>query len=219
MTDQNLTGEPVQGGQTGGQPTTPVTPGTESQPSQGPEITLESVYQELQDVKQQVGKRQSVKDKAINKLEGRVENMEERIERYEAYRQQGMSPDEAKYRMEVDDIIAERRSSEQPAGAAPQPGTPSVDPQAVLSATGLQANDPDVVKILGQGGDPTAALINLSNQRKVQPNPAGMMPTGGGGTPEQDLWQQYQNEVAPVRGNQWEVAQIQAKYRAKGLQV
>jgi hypothetical protein len=220
MSDQNPNGEPQGGEQTAGSQPDPVTPSGESQTSDGSERTLESVYQEVQELKKQVGKRQSAKDKAIDKLDKKVDGL---IDRYEQKRQAGLSPEQAQHAIDTEDMLAAYKAGEfvppqveQPAGQATPPEAPKVDPQVLLSTVGLKNDDPEVTKILKDNPDPTAALVDLAAKRKKPAAPQTVMPTGGGATPAPaDVVAEYQKEIkeARDRGDDWAIAQIQGKYR------
>ena len=230
MNVQNPGGEPPAGAPTDGQPAGPVTPPGESQPSQGSEITLESLSAKLDALEQQFGNRQSAKDKGVEAAKAdaaaarsEVSALQEQLARYDQLKEGGMTSEDAQFRMRMENFMTSMAGPsgiEQPPGAAPLQVAPSSEAQAVLSATGLSPEDPEVTAILGQPGDPTTALVHLANRRKVNPNPATIMPGGGGpAKPSPELWDQYQKEVVPARGNLREVSRIQAKYRALGLEV
>jgi ribosome-binding protein aMBF1 (putative translation factor) len=227
MSDQTPNGEPQGGEQTAGKPTDPVTPPGEKQTSDGSELTLENVYQKVLAIEKSAGKRQSAKDKAIDKLDKKVDGL---IERYEEKRQSGMSPEQAQHALDTEDMLAAYKSGEfappqveQPTGQATPPDTPKVDAQVLLTATGLSDSDPEVTKILKDQADPTAALVELSAKRKKPAAPQTVMPSSGGSTPAPaNVVEDYQKEIKEARlhGDDWKVAQIQAKYRKEhGLEV
>jgi hypothetical protein len=231
MNVQNPSGEPPAGEPTAGQPAGPVTPPGAEPTSQGEQVTIEGLSSRLDQLEKSFGKRQSAKDKGVEdakkdaaQAKSEVQEMRDILDRFQELTAGGMSREDAEFRMRTEAFMSQLSPEGgigQPSGPAPQQEAPSVDPQAVLTAVGLEATDPEVTAILGKGGDPTPALIELSNKRKMPANPANVMPTGSGPAPKGDLWDQYQKEVAPLRANKnsFAIAQVQAKYRKLGLQV
>jgi len=230
MTDQNPAGEPLAGG-VQGMPNAGTSPtANESQTSKDSGPTLEDVLKRLDSLEKAT---QSAKDKAIYEARKDIETLREqnktlaeRLDRYDQLREGGMSHDDAKWRMEVEEMLQERNQQpstnvESDQGMATQDRTPAVDPQVTIQAAGLDPADPQVTAILNQEGDPTQALLSLAASRKQTPSPDRVMTTGSGSSvpPEPDLWEQYRKEVALHRGNIKVVSEIQAKYARLGLPV
>lgn len=172
---------------------------------------------------------QSGKDKGVKKLTDEVDSLKEQLARYEKLRSKGLDPEEAAYRMEVEQLLAERRggraSTPVPAqGGGGSPTQPAViDHTALLDNLGLDPNSPEVLAIVRAGGDLSQQVIafgNLAAQKRAkpqpQPNPAQQVPTGGGlptGSVTSDsLMRKYQELTKNVPPGQ---AGIQARQSAK----
>ena len=214
MDESNMESAPSSGAQ--GQPSPGVSGSSGGQPSSPVDgSAFEAVLKKLNELDSQVRAFQSGKDKGIAKLSKEFDNLSEQFARYEQYRQKGLTPEQASREIQLDDLLAERRSAvSQAPPAAPAnlggnqaqgPDTDSVV-ESFLKVAGLDANSADVVQILRGSADPIAQIGKLSalaEQRKAQaavpPNPAAVLPGGGGqSVPEPDLAVQYAERLKQI---------------------
>ena len=125
---------------------------------------------------------QSVKDKRIAQLQGSVDDFEARLTRLQELTKTGMSQEQALTWMKVQDLANPQQ--QQPAPIPPQ-GTDDYL-KTFLAATGLSDRDPGVLDVLYRVSDPLAQVKELSDlaskkrQAPLAPNPAAVLPTGGG---------------------------------------
>ena len=125
---------------------------------------------------------QSVKDKRIAQLQGSVDDFEARLTRLQELQGKGMNQDQALLYMRMQDMVT---PPQQPAAPIPPQGTDDYL-KTFLAATGLDANSAEVLDVLYRVSDPLAQVKELSNlaakkrQAPLAPNPAAVLPTGGG---------------------------------------
>ena len=124
---------------------------------------------------------QSVKDKRIAQLQGSVDDFEARLTRLQELTKTGMSQEQALTWMKVQDLANPQQ--QQPAPIPPQ-GTDDYL-KTFLAATGLSDRDPGVLDVLYRVSDPLAQVRELSDlaakkRQAPAPNPAAVLPTGGG---------------------------------------
>src|SRR3990172_2200608 len=125
---------------------------------------------------------QSVKDKRIAQLQGSVDDFEARLTRLQELQGKGMNQDQALLYMRMQDMVT---PPQQPAAPIPPQGTDD-HLKTFLAATGLDANSAEVLDVLYRVSDPLAQVKELSNlaakkrQAPLAPNPAAVLPTGGG---------------------------------------
>ena len=134
---------------------------------------------------------QSTKDKRIAKQESRISSLEDTLAELKVLQGEGMSEKQAIQYMKMQELLA-NQSPENPQPASPAPelaAQPQVTVEEYLSpllqASGLDANDADVIDIVRKERDASKQMIaiaNLANSRKqVTPaNPAAVAPTGDG---------------------------------------
>jgi len=125
---------------------------------------------------------QSVKDKRIAQLQGSVDDFEARLTRLQELQGKGMNQDQALLYMRMQDMVT---PPQQPAAPIPPQGTDDYL-KTFLAATGLSDKDAEVLDVLYRVSDPLAQVKELSNlaakkrQAPLAPNPAAVLPTGGG---------------------------------------
>jgi len=125
---------------------------------------------------------QSVKDKRIAQLQGSVDDFEARLTRLQELQGKGMNQDQALLYMRMQDMVT---PPQQPAAPIPPQGTDDYL-KTFLAATGLSDRDPGVLDVLYRVSDPLAQVKELSDlaakkrQAPFAPNPAAVLPTGGG---------------------------------------
>ena len=125
---------------------------------------------------------QSVKDKRIAQLQGSVDDFEARLTRLQELQGKGMNQDQALLYMRMQDMVT---PPQQPAAPIPPQGTDDYL-KTFLAATGLSDRDPSVLDVLYRVSDPLAQVKELSDlaakkrQAPLAPNPAAVLPTGGG---------------------------------------
>lgn len=153
-------------------------------------------------------KMQSTKDKRFSKMEGELAKVQETlagVDRYEEYRQKGLSPEDAKRQMQIDDLLTQK-----PAPEPERPGN-AMDWETIkarLQENGLPSD------LLGASPQEFAQKIN----DKLKPaSPAGLMQPQGGSPGEPDLRKQYEAEVSKYRGNVQKIVELKNEYRKRGL--
>lgn len=184
--------------------------------------SLEAVLDKVRTLEGMVKSFQSGKDKGQDRLESQVANLSEQLARYETLRAQGLEPAKAEREMILDDIIAERRTPQEPTPGKPRPAA-SVEAQTIAKALGLNENDPEVVKTLRDHPDnvleQVLGIANLARTRQsTQPNPAAVQTAGGGAavSSEDELSKQYQSEKSKIKRGSQAANQLMAlkqKYR------
>jgi hypothetical protein len=207
-------------GTSGGQAASPTPSGANGQP---PSIDVEALTKVLEPWLDR--KLQSTKDKRISELEKGQSDFRAKLARLEELQGAGMSKAQA---VEYMDLEAKVERVSQPAQVgSPQPVVVNVNTEDLLDALGIPSNDPEVSNILRQGGDPTSGLVSLAKKRKAAPaptpNPATVLPTGGGGKPPvEDLMSEYNKEKQRLMDAEQygePLLQLRRKYREKGLAV
>ena len=154
---------------------------------------------------------QSTKDKRIGKLEGEITKIQETlagVDRYEAYRQKGLSPEDAKRQMQIDDLLANK--------PAPEPERPgNAMDWATIRNQLRESGLPD--ELLGENPQEFAQKLN----NKLKPaSPAAIVQPAGGSPGEPDLRKAYESELAKIpRGNVQKIVELKEAYRKKGLSV
>lgn len=216
-----------------GQPNQNVSPPDVQQPSPDGAVTIETVLQRVADLEGQLRGVQSTKDRGTAKLNKKVDSLAEQITRYEALRARGVEPDVALREMEIDDLLAERRGTQQPEQVPQQvqAGSPApaanIDTQGILKTLGLDPASPEVTEILRTNTDAVsqiAAAVELVKRRRAQaqaaPNPATVVPTGQGAPAGGDLEAEYKQKLSQIRrGDVASVTALQQEYVKKGLQI
>ena len=190
MTDNTLDNGTAGG--TSVAPSTGVQPGSVPADSGGG-LNQESLLKRIAELEGHVRSLQSEKDKGVQKALDKVGSLEEQIKQYEKLRAKGLDQEDALYRLEMQQLLEERRGGKvstavpvQSGGGSPtQPAT--VDHTALLTQLGLDPNAPDVLAVVREGGDLAQQVVKfatLSAQKKAQaptaPNPAQQVPVGGG---------------------------------------
>jgi len=153
---------------------------------------------------------QSTKDKRIGKLEGEITKIQETlagVDRYEAYRQKGLSPEDAKRQMQIDDLL------NKPAPEPERPGN-AMD-WATFQNQLRESGVPDELL----GANPQEFAQKLTNKLKPA-SPAAIVQPAGGSPGEPDLRKAYEADLAKLpRGNVQKIVELKAAYRKKGLPV
>jgi len=211
---------------TGGAPSQPVQSG-QTPADSGGGFDQEAVLKRLNELDGLVRSLQSGKDKGVKRLTDEVDSLKEQLERYEKLRSKGLDPEDAQYRMEMEQLLAERRRTKEstsvPAqgvvGATPKPA--SVDHTALLTSLGLDPNSADVLNVIRTTDDYTAQVANfaaLAAQKKSKPapapNPAQQVPVGGGSSvtvTTDSLFKEYREQVKGLQGER----NAKARYELK----
>jgi hypothetical protein len=130
---------------------------------------------------------QSTKDKRISKLQGAVDGFESKLAKLDELMQSGLSKNEALWRMKVEDRLEQGLPAEQttePVGKQARETSESDVIEAVLKASGLEANSPEVTEILRSTDDPMEQIgkfAALAARRKQKPvSTATVMQTTAG---------------------------------------
>lgn len=173
---------------------------------------------------------QSQKDKRIADLEKGQKANEDRLDRYSAYLEQGLSPQQAKREIAIDDALL--RQSEQP--TSPQVNSSVLTgSDAKKAASSLldgvdEATRNQVLEAIANRAYTSAdnvakdvvSTLNLIRSKPV-PTEASMPGMGGGAATSGDdaLKAEYQRDMNDALGNPAEVRKVRARYRKKGLAV
>ena len=133
----------------------------------------------------------SIHDKRIAKQETKLNDVESQLARVKELMQEGLSEKMALQFMKVEELVGQNvlqpsspSLSQAAQGSAPQTADDYLTP--FLAATGLDANSAEVLDVLYRVSDPLAQVKELSNlaakkrQAPLAPNPAAVLPTGGG---------------------------------------
>ena len=133
----------------------------------------------------------SIHDKRIAKQETKLNDVESQLARVKELMQEGLSEKMALQFMKVEELVGQNvlqpsspSLSQAAQGSAPQAADDYLTP--FLAATGLSDKDPGVLDVLYRVSDPLAQVTELSNlatKRRpypLVPNPAAVLPTGGG---------------------------------------
>jgi len=174
-----------------GEEPTPQPSPTPGQPASGVDVEAlaEALVPKLQPFIDQSVERQwqSGKDRRIGKLEGAVSDIKSVLDEFNSWKKQGVSDEEALWRMEVSRKLSTREEpspQDQPPGT--RPPAANAETQAILQELGLDANNPEVVKVMRDTTDPMKLVLNLAKLSVTRtpppsPNPAQAQPAGGGG--------------------------------------
>ena len=165
---------------------------TPAEPSAVDEASLKAIIEPLvQDAFDRGA--QSTKDKRIAKQESRISGLEDTLAQLKELKDDGLSEKVAIQFLEMREQLGSQ-SQEVPADAPPaQEAAPQAQAAVadylspILTATGLDANDAEVVELLRKERDPfkqVSALAELANTRKtaqeVPANTAAQLPSGSG---------------------------------------
>lgn len=187
------------------------TQGTE-QGSSSEESPIEALSQQVTELTGMMRALQSGKDKGVARVSKDVKDLSDQLETYYQRREAGQSHEQALREEALDEIVAERRGT---------PGDTSVPPKeepaaqttvavddylsAILKATGLTSNDPDVVEIL-RDSDPIkrlnaiGALAETRKQAQTTPgSAAAVLPSGAGGAVESETLESVTEELRVER--------------------
>ena len=198
------------------QPTQDVSGGAGDQPHSSVDAkAFETALRELQG---QVRALQSDKDRGVHEVKSQIKDLMKQFEWVKKAEARGLSPEEIEEQLELKALLAERRRGASP-DSSPDDAVgknadgnraqaASVDANAILSPLGLQANDPEVIAILREKDFTAqlAKLAELSGNRKAQeqakraPNPAQVLPVGGGQSVQAEDLESLTAELAKEMG-------------------
>lgn len=216
MTDQTI-GEQLVGG------------AGEGQPAVSPNEAVSSTSMDATKMLAELAKRleklergeQSVKDKGLFEANKRMDSFDERLARYDALLKRGMDPEDAKYRMAVEDMLAERGSVPQTtpgSGAALREQGSSIDVDKVLQATGLSVDDPLVSQAVRLNDVNALLELAVSRRNAPQPTPAAILPTGGGSSVPVETQETLTEQLLKLQQNpsqNWnKIMEVSAKLKA-----
>src|SRR3990167_3181581 len=211
------------------QPNQNVSAGAGGQPHSSVDAkAFETALKELQG---QVRALQSDKDRGVHEVKSQIKDLMKQFEWVKKAEARGLSPEEIEEQLELKAFLAERRRDASPdsspddaAGSRAQAA--SVDANAILSPLGLQANDPEVIAILREQDFTAqlAKLAELSGNRKAQeqakrtPNPAQVLPVGGGQSVQvedlESLTAELEKEMGAPSPNMKRVRELSKKQTA-----
>ena len=166
----------------------PASPVQSPQGSPASEPTIADVLRELTDVKSQVRALQGNKDKGIAKVSKRLDGFEERLAEFNELKSEGYSDKRALQLMRLNSLAEEPSAENEPAAVVDKGGNlnhnPNVDTDALLKAAGIEPNDPEVTQLYRQGKttvlDIAQFIVDRKARAEAQPNPAQVLPGGGG---------------------------------------
>lgn len=175
---------------------------------------------------------QSTKDKRIADLEKGQQAHEDRLDRYAAYLEQGLTHDQAKRELAIDDVLLNR--DPQPISEPVSPSNLTVE-DAKKAASSLLADVDEntrntvlssVSGLVFQNQEALNKYVVREIARTAsqpKPNP-GTVPGPSGSTPPppnvQELADKYQQEMLAARGKGYAVGDaIKQKYREMGVPV
>jgi hypothetical protein len=178
----------------------------------------------------------SGKDKAVSQVRKDVEDVREKLARYEKLRSKDMSPDEAMDEVlsgaTIQDEIRELREQmrtlvERGGIGSSASGTPTA--AQAFSSVGLDPADPDVAIAISEaeGKSPAEmklAAYELRERKSKQPTPTRAQGSSiAENTPPapnlEGLRKEYEQEVRKFHGNAGAIAQLKEGYRKRGLAV
>jgi len=166
----------------------PASPVQSPQGSPASEPTIADVLKKMADIDAQVRALQGNKDKGIAKVSKRLDQFAEQLAEFNELKAQGLSDKVAMKLMRLDNLTDEPVTGTEPAAVVDKGGNlnhnPNVDTDALLRAAGIEPNDPEVTQLYRQGKTGVADIAQFIVERKgraaVQPNPAQVLPVGGG---------------------------------------
>ena len=180
MTDQSMENKSLPVGEAGDAP---------SQPSQEKAKTSSAVSSDLLVALEDIidRKLQSGKDKRFAKLQGTVDDFEQRLVRLDDYIKKGWNREQALDMMRLEDSLPSKGVSDEPNKTVPASSAkvsvsvPSIDP-GLLEKLGIDLKDSAVVDKLGDLSDARKVLEYVANNiiNKPAPNLAQQTPTSSG---------------------------------------
>jgi hypothetical protein len=171
---------------------------------------------------------QSQKDRVIAAVK-KDKGMREVLAEVEAMEAEGLTRTQIKQEMRLRELEARTANDsaqqvQSPGKAvAPVPNNPVND---VISALGLDMNDPEVTGVMAGGlsfAEQVASLAGLSGRKAKSPNPTLVSQPAGGSNPSPNIAQletQYKNEVMSARGKKdarEQIHTLREKYRNLGV--
>jgi hypothetical protein len=201
------------------------------------DVLASQLWEHLKPLVEDVSERKakSLQDRRFSKIEKNLSGAEQAINLFKSLKEQGLSDEDALYRIKTESTIDELKQTIQGLGGkttSPSVGT-GVDvakrQSQILSDAGIAMDDPGVAEFVGNynGNDINQYLIDFQNyvikrlSKKPAPNPANIQP-GKTGTPPGDipLMEQYREELKQIRrGDTMAITNLKNKYRHKGLDI
>jgi hypothetical protein len=190
-------------------------PGASQTGTQAPSaVTAETVAAIMERLDRIERGQQSTKDKRIAKLMQQQDGFNEKLTRLQELTKQGLSQDDALWRINVEDALAAKLSGE-PEGsvgqgkqADNQAPAPKVEADVVLKAMGLDPNSAEVGAILRETDDFTAQMAKfaaLAVQKKAAaaptPSAAQQMPGTGGGSVQAESLETLNEQIAKLQAD------------------
>lgn len=196
------------------------------QESLGDEHASNTVTLSIKELEDLVEKKvQSQKDRRFAKLEGEQEQL---LQYYQQLT--GQPIDQTAFRkaqreMQIDELLNNPQASTS-AQRATHVSAGEMSYGNILQQYNLSVSDPDVSRLIAENA-PVSDLIFLAGQRKTRsesPSNVATVAAAGTGAPapaasQEQLRNQYTEELARVRGNTMAVIELRRKYAEKGLQL
>jgi len=194
-------------------------------------VSLESVSKQIESLTAQMRGLQSITDKTKAETNREFKSVREQVEKVKAYLDKYPDPEQAARWMALDAML-ESQGHQAPAPELPvnrppvsgqAPVTTGIDAE-LLALLGVDPSDPQFVAEMARGNSAQAAAVAVakSNRQVGAPNPAGIQPTGAvapATTQKAALEAAYQKELSQIpRGGWAQIALLNEKYRAKGLE-
>lgn len=173
-------------GTDGSQPA--ASPGQNQPSSPAGEPSLADVLKIVTSLDAQVRALQGNKDKGIAKVSRRMDTVEELLAEFNALKAEGWTEKQALRLMSRDELSDKPSIEPEPAATVAKGGnlsnSPNVDTDALLTAAGIQPNDPEVTKLYREGKTSLVDIAQFIVERKARasatPNPAQVLPGSGG---------------------------------------
>lgn len=197
------------------------------------EARLEELAGKLTELDKSYRTLQSGKDKAVTNVQKEVSSIREALDKLGALEGQGLSKDEAIYRLELEEELANLRNQVSSLGNAPVGNSAPKQPgySKVIEALGLDGNDPAIVALSAEGlsdAEFAVKVASLAVQRSQSPSPtpATLPASTGAHAPSQYTMQDYQRERQAIVDKQYShderlrlITNLQIAAREKGLNV
>ena len=205
----------------------PASPAQSPQGSPASEPTIADVLKKLADMDSQVRSLQGNKDKGITKFAKRLDSFEERLAEFNELKSEGYSDKRALQFMRLNSLAEDPGAENEPAAVVDKGGNlnhnPNVDTDALLRASGIEPNDPEVTQLYRQGKttvlDIARFIVDRKARAEAQPNPAQVLPGGGGqslssGNELAELTEQLERLQRNPSQNMAEIRKLSERQRA-----
>lgn len=214
--------------------------GQANSPDNSQSEVLSTLTEQLKNLESQVNSLRSDKDKGVAKTNQRLSEFEKRQEELatmQAYLKEYGTPERAAREMAIDAMLqapAEQgqKQTSQSAQSVAAEGTNQTQEDNLVALLNVNPNDPQFVKLLGQGLTPNDAAIQLASQRQQKQSQqatdnqavgySGASGAGAGsaGTQQTALETEYKQRLSAIRqGDVDAIGRLKDEMRGKGYEV